>query len=313
MRPYFQGGGRRLSVAEKVYLNGGFVDKDAATISVFDRGFLLGDALFETMRAYHGRVFRCEYHIERLRSGGRTLGLPVPETTNLRHAIHETIRVNGLSDAVVRLTISRGPGPLGIVPSSERPGERPSESPPSPTVVIMAEPLNPWPADYYERGAGAIIVSDRRNQMSPLTAVKTTNFAANVLASLQARNEKAVEAIFLNTRGNVAEGATSNVFVVSGGYVISPFEEDGLLPGVTRQVVFELCEKLFIPAVRKNLAAPELWKADECFLTGTTKEIMPIVRVDEHRVGSGKPGPVTLKLLEAYRALVQQELERGGP
>ena len=286
-------------MSEKVFLNGKIVDREDAKISVFDRGFLLGDGLFETMRAYRGKVFRVKDHLARLERGAKRMGIPLPALSQLESAIDQTIRANEKPEAVVRLTVSRGAGRLGIVPSKEYSLQT--------TIAIIVEELPAWSPEMYEQGVSVVVTADRRNQLSALTAVKTTNFAPNVLASMEARRAHAVEAVFLNTRGNVAEGATSNVFIVSGGYVVSPFEEDGLLSGVTRQVVIELCEELQLPFVRKNLTAPELWKAEECFLTGTTKEIMPVVRVDEHRVASGKPGPVTLKLLAAYRERVRVE------
>lgn len=284
-------------MADHVYLNGKIIPKAEATVSVFDRGFLLGDGIFETMRAYNGRIFQLDAHLNRLAKSAAVMEIPLPSLRDLERAIGDTLQANNLKEAAVRLTITRGAGPLGLVPPAD----------PAPTVLVIAEALKVLSSAAYEKGVAVSLAPDRHPYQTRVTQIKTTSFAGNVLGTLHRRREKTEEVIFLNERGAVVEGAISNIFIVSGGYVITPFEEDGLLPGVTRDIVLQLCEKLFIPSARKSIVASELWGAQECFLTGSTKEILPVTRVEAHRVGNGIVGPVTKRLMEGYREVVQKE------
>lgn len=285
----------------KIYINGEFFPREKATVSVFDHGYLYGDGIYETLRAYDGYVFKLDEHIDRLfRSAGMTmLDLPM-DANGIADAIKSTVARNGLADGYIRITISRGPGELGLDPALC----------PEPTVVIMAKELKPYPAEMYEKGIKVSVVRTRRNNPDALNpAIKSTNFLNNIFAKVEAKRAGAYEGIMLNHEGYVAEGTISNMFMVEDGALVTPPAQAGILVGVTRDLVISLARTLDM-AVREELFGPErLRTADEVFITNTTMEVMPVTDVDGAKVGGGMPGNTAKRLRVAYREEVDRCLK----
>ncbi|MDI6857022.1 MAG: aminotransferase class IV [Dehalococcoidia bacterium] len=265
-----------------------------AVVWAFDRGLLHGYGLFETMRSYGGRVFRLEQHYRRLTEGASTIRLELPlSLEELRSAIDALLERNVLPDARIRLTVTAGPVPEA--------GEA------RPTIMLFATPLTDYPPELYERGMSAVTSAIRRNEMSPLSGVKSLNYLDNLLAREEALRRGADHAILLNTRGLVAEGSSSNVFVVDGETLLTPDLASGALPGITRAVVIEIAPQAGL-AVRETRMAPEtLSGAEEAFLTGSVMGVMPLTRLDGAPIGSGRPGPKTALLRRLYSDLVERE------
>ena len=286
-------------MSELVHLNGSLVPRSDARIAALDYGFLYGYGLFETMRAYGGRVFRLDRHLDRLGRSAERLGIAV-ETPALENAVVETIRANGLSDARLRLTVSAGEG--GTVPDPGTCEE--------PTVLVVAGHYQPLPDGVYQRGFRAVVSSIRRNSQSPLTGMKSLNFLESMLARREARVAGADEALLLNERGLLAEASMSNVFLVSDGALRTPGLSCGVLPGITREVVLELAKKNGIDTAECELTLDELRQAEEAFLTNSVMEVMPLTGVHGKPVGSGNPGPVTERVMAGYREMVRGELGR---
>jgi len=283
---------------ELVYLNGKLLLSSQAWLSPFDHGFLYGYGLFETMRAYSGKVFRLSRHIDRLKSSAAFMGL----TEKLAHydlarAVTDTIQANHLTDARIRLTVSAGPG--DVVPAPDRCSE--------PTVFIIARPYTPLSAKVYERGFQACLSSFRRDSSSPLSRLKSCNYLLSVLARREAKLAGADEALLLNEKGELTEGSTSNLFIVSGGVVLTPPLESGILPGIARETTLEIASSLMMKVEERRLVPGQLCRADEAFLTNSLLEIVPLTIVDDKPVGSGHPGPLTRKLMSAYKDLVRTE------
>jgi branched-chain amino acid aminotransferase len=286
------------SMSTWVHLDGRLVKGEEATVSVFDHGFLYGDGLFETMRAYSGRVFRIDHHMRRLLESCRGLELKVPYALeDLKEAVYETIGANGLRDAYVRLTVTRGRGEARPDPTTCG----------APTVVVVTRSFSAYSAEQYERGYRGCIVSPRQNSMSSLSRMKTTSFLKHILARMEARGAGFDEGILLNTGGFLCEGAVSNLFLVKDRTVRTPAQDCGILPGITRSVVVEIVHEEGIPLIEGELPAHELTQADECFLTNSLMEVMPLVEVDGKRIGGGKPGPVTRRISARYREKVEEE------
>ncbi len=276
-----------------VYLNGHFISKEHALVSVFDHGFLYGDGIYETMRAYDGKLFLLKNHLARLKHSANAISLKLPlSLEKIGDAMNKTLRVNKLRQAYVRLHISRGPGELGLDPALCG----------APTMVIIAKPFQDYPTAYYKSGLRIAIVKTRRNHPLALDpAIKGTNFLNNILAKIECVKAGAYEGIMLNWQGYVAEGTISNVFMVKKRILYTPHRETGILEGVTRDLVLRLARRKKI-AVRETLLLPkDLRTADECFITNTTMEIMPVTTIDKRVVGNGMPGPVTVALHQAYR------------
>lgn len=277
-----------------VWMNNRLVPAAKATLSTSDRGVLYGDGVFETLRAYDGRVFALERHLERLAAGAAALRLPLPiSLEEIGAAVYETLTANELDNASVRVTLTRGPGAGIALPEA-----------PTPTLFIAARGLK---ADLSGRPCTARLVSFRRNEHSPLVRLKSLNYLECLLAREEARAAGADEGLFRNTRGDLAEGAASNLFLVRGGVLMTPDEASGILPGITRQVVLELAQRLGIPLRVSPVSLLAMRAAHEAFLTNTLIEIAPLVAVDGRPVGSGQPGPVTGQLAAAYRELVAGE------
>jgi len=281
---------------EIVYLNGRLMPRNKARISALDYGFLYGYALFETMRAYGGRVFRLDRHLNRLAQSAKVLGISI-EILELKGAVMDTIQANKLSEARIRLTISIGEGEMTPDLSTCK----------IPTVIILAENYKPYPEKVCRKGFRAIVLTIRRNSQSPLSRLKSTSYLESILARQEAREAGVDEALCLNEKGFLAEGSMSNIFLVADGRLKTPGYDSGILPGITRQTVLELATKLGIDILECNIRLDELFQAQEAFFTGSLIEVMPLTEIEGKPIGSGKPGSVTKRLIEAYRRLVLYE------
>lgn len=283
----------------KIYIDGKFIDKEHATVSVFDHGLLYGDGVFEGIRSYGSLVFKLDEHVERLYESAHTLKLEIPLTKKeMAKAVVETLKVNGLRDAYVRLVVTRGKGDLGLDPRKCA----------KPTIFIIADKIALYPKAYYEHGLSIMTVPTVRNHPEALNPqIKSLNYLNNILAKIEATNAGVDEAILLNAQGYVAECTGENIFYVKGNEVVTPPPYVGILKGITRAVVMTLAEKLGY-AVREDIfTRHDLYIADEVFLTGTAAEIVPVVKIDNRKIGEGKPGPVTAKLTREFRKLTPKE------
>lgn len=283
----------------KIWLDGDIVDEADAKISVFDHGVLYGDGIFEGIRFYEGRVFRLEEHIERLFMSAKVLLLKMPWTLEeVCQATLEAIRANDLKDGYVRLVVTRGVGDLGLNPYLC----------PKPSMFIIASTITLYPAELYDNGLEVVTCATRRPTPGSLSPqVKSLNYLNNVMAKIEALKTGAKEALMLNEQGYVAECTGDNVFIVKKGEVITPPVSDGSLDGITRQVIFELCEEMGIAIREATMGRYDVFTADEAFLTGTAAETIPMVMLDDREIGDGKPGPISMKLIEAYRKKVRSE------
>jgi branched-chain amino acid aminotransferase len=279
----------------KIYLDGKLVPKEQAVISVFDHGFLYGDGVFEGIRVYDGNVFRLREHIDRLYESARTIALEIPLTAaEMIQATVDTVAANEKKDAYIRLVISRGPGDLGIDPAKCRKA----------TVVIIVDAIALYPQEVYDKGVSLVTSSVRRIPIESLDPrIKSLNYLNNILAKLEAKNAGCPEAVMLNHHGHVAECTADNLFMLKNGHLKTPDLMQGALAGITRGAVLELASKRGIKVSETVLALHDLYNADECFLTGTGAEIVPVVGIDGRRIGNGKPGAKTLQLLADFREL----------
>jgi branched-chain amino acid aminotransferase len=274
-------------------IDGRVVPAAEATIPLLDTGFTFGDAVYETLRTYGGRPFALDRHLRRLRRSAARVGIDLPPNDEVLAArMEDLLRRGGNPESYIRIIVSRGVGDISYHFDRVR----------GPTVVMVVKPYEPLPREAYRDGIRLALVAVRRNAVEALDpAIKSCNLLNNILAVREAQSRDATEALMLNARGEVAEGASSNVFVVKGGEVLTPPLDAGILAGVTREVVFELAAALGIPAREKVLLPHEVLGADEVFVTSSLKEIAPVRAIDDVRIGDGRPGPVTLRLLEAFR------------
>ncbi len=281
----------------KIYIDGKYYDQKKAKISVFDHGLLYGDGIFEGIRAYHGRVFKLKEHIDRLFYSAKAILLTIPMShAEVMRAVVETCRRNRIRDGYVRLVVTRGVGTLGLNPNKCR----------RPSVIVIADKIQLYPPEQYERGLEIITVPTVRNLHSALNpAIKSLNYLNNILAKIEANNGGCEEAIMLNAEGFVAECTGDNIFIVKGAQLLTPPLTAGALYGITRGVVMELAAGLGMSVAEPNLTRYDLFNADECFLTGTGAELIPVVKIDGRTIGSGKPGPATKNLVKKYHALTQ--------
>lgn len=283
----------------KIWLNGELVPEEQATVSVFDHGLLYGDGVFEGIRAYGGRVFRLDRHIERLERSARAILLDIPLTHDeMCRATVETCRANELVDGYVRLVVTRGVGDLGLDP---RKCSRP-------TVFIIAAGIQLYPEELYETGLTLITCSTRRNSANCLDpGVKSLNYLNNILARIECNHAGVAEGIMLTSEGMVSECTADNIFYVDGGVLNTPPTEAGILNGITRQTVLEIAGDLGIERRERMFPITDIYAAEEAFLSGTAAELVPVVDVDGRTIGDGKPGPVTRRLLEGFRLLTKAE------
>ncbi len=284
-----------------IFLNDRFVERREATVSVFDHGFLYGDGVYETLRAYSGRIFMLSRHLARLQRSGHLIGLdlPIPEK-DWPALLNEAISRNGLTDAYLRITVSRGEGEIGLAPNLCR----------HPTVVIVALPFQSYPPHLFREGVKLIIAHVRRNLAAALSPqIKSLNFLNNILAKQEALQAGAFDALMLNVEGHLTECTTSNLFFVRTGRLCTPSVPCGILDGVTREVVLLLAREQEIPVEEGVYAAEVVKQAEECFLTNTSMEIMPACQIDNLPVGSGRPGPLTTRLQGLFRSNLARFLE----
>ena len=283
----------------KIYVDGTLYAKEDAKVSVFDHGFLYGDGVFEGIRVYDGVVFRLKEHIDRLYQSAKTIALDIPlSSAEMTQAVLDTVAANEQRDAYIRLVVSRGPGDLGIDPANCEKA----------TVVIICSQIKLYPKALYETGAEIVTSSVRRIPIQCLDPrIKSLNYLNNIMAKLDARRAGALEAVMLNHQGRVAECTADNLFFYAGGVLKTPDLMNGALPGITRATVLELGAEMGMPTEEGNYGLHDLYNADEVFLTGTGAEIMPVIAVDGRSVGTGKPGPVTQRLLEGFRKRRSQQ------
>jgi branched-chain amino acid aminotransferase len=281
----------------KIFIDGKYYSERDAKISVFDHGLLYGDGVFEGIRAYHGRVFKLKEHIDRLFYSAKAILLKIPMSrAQLMKATVETCRVNKIRDGYIRLLVTRGIGTLGLSPNRCK----------RPSIIIIADKIQLYPPEFYERGLDLITVPTTRNLHSALNpAIKSLNYLNNILAKIEANNAGVEEAVMLNAEGFVAECTGDNLFIVKDGALFTPPLSAGALYGITRQTVIEMAEEAGLKVSEPNLTRYDLFNADECFLTGTGAELMPVVKIDGRVIGTGKPGPITRRLEEDYHALTK--------
>jgi branched-chain amino acid aminotransferase len=281
----------------KIYIDGHFCDENDAKVSVFDHGLLYGDGIFEGIRAYHGRVFRLKEHIDRLFYSAKAilLNVPMPHAEVMR-AVVETCRQNNLRDGYIRLLVTRGVGTLGLNPNRCK----------NPSLIIIADAIQLYPPEMYDKGMEIVTVPTTRNLHSALNpAIKSLNYLNNILAKIEASNAGCEEAVMLNAEGYVAECTGDNIFIVKAGQLFTPPLSAGALYGITRGVVMDLAREEGVTVAEPNLTRYDLFNADECFLSGTGAELIPIVKIDGRVIGPGRPGPLTRKLVDKYRSLTK--------
>ena len=282
----------------KIYIDGKFYPEANAKVSVFDHGLLYGDGIFEGIRFYNGRVFRLEQHLERLWNSARSICLDIPMTRQeMTEALLETIRQNHLRDGYIRLVVTRGVGNLGLNPEQCK----------NPSVIIIAATIALYHEDFYRKGLSIVTVATRRSNPASLNpAVKSLNYLNNVMARIEANLASADEALMLNDAGNVAECTADNVFIIKHGQIFTPPTTAGALEGITRSVVSDIAGEFDIKVIEADFTRHDIFVADECFLTGTAAEIVPVVKADGRTIGNGKPGPITTRIIARFREMTHQ-------
>lgn len=282
-----------------VYINGAFYPKAEAVVSVFDHGFLYGDGVFEGIRAYNGRVFRLREHLQRLERSARAIMLDLPASLEeIEAATLATLRKNDLHDAYIRLIVSRGVGDLGLDPRKCCNGA---------SLIIIADQIQLYPEAMYRDGLEVITVATRRNIPDALNPqIKSLNYLNNILAKIEVVRAGLQEGIMLNAQGYVSECTGDNIFLVTKGRLITPPPYVGTLEGITRDVVMELAHAAGLTVLETPFTQYEVYAADECFLTGTAAEIIPVVMVDSRKIGIGVPGAVTNDLITRFRTHARQ-------
>jgi len=283
----------------KVYMNGDLVAKEQAAVSVYDHGLLYGDGVFEGIRVYGGKVFLLEEHVTRLYESALAIRLEIPIAPEaMTRAVEETVAANGIEDGYVRLIVTRGSGTLGL--DIRRTSD--------PQVIVIADTISLYPAEYYEQGLELITASTIRNHPSALNPrIKSLNYLNNILAKIEATDQGKIEALMLNHKGEVSECTGDNIFLLKQGVLKTPPPDAGILEGITRNAVIRLAEQEGMTVEQVPLVRHDVYIADECFLTGTAAEVIPVVKVDGRVIGDGVPGPGTRRLLELF-----QQLTRGN-
>ena len=282
-----------------IYVDGEFVPEEKAVTSIFDHGFLYGDGVFEGIRAYHGRVFKLKEHIDRLYESARSILLNIPiSKEEMTEVVLETLRRNGLRDGYIRLVVSRGKGDLGLDPKKC----------PKAAIFCIGASIQLYPAELYEKGLDVVTVATKRNLNEALSPrIKSLNYLNNVLAKIEASLAGTLEAIMLNAEGYVAEATGDNIFIVKNGVLITPPSHVGILEGITRNTVMELGRQQGIPVEEKLFTRHDVYIADECFLTGTAAEVIPVIKVDGRPIGEGVPGTMTWQLIREFRELTKSD------
>ena len=281
----------------KIYINGTLYDKQDAKVSVYDHGLLYGDGVFEGMRSYGGKVFRLEDHISRLYDSAHSIWLQIPMTPEaMADAVNQTVQANAIQDGYVRLVVTRGAGSLGLDPNKTS----------DPQVIIIADTITLYPDEYYQNGLEIVTVSTIRNHPAALNPrIKSLNYLNNILAKIEGLQAGCVEALMLNVRGEVAECTGDNLFLVRDGVVLTPPVDAGILEGITRDAVIGLARESGREVREVTLSKHDVYIADECFLTGTAAEVIPVVKVDNRVIGTGKPGPISRDLKDRFHKLAR--------
>lgn len=282
----------------EVYINGKYFPKEDAKISVYDHGLLYGDGVFEGLRSYSGNVFRLQTHLERLYESARAIMLTIPmELADLADAVKATVARNNITDGYVRLVVTRGAGSLGIDPAKTA----------DPQIIIIADHIELYPKELYENGLEIVTASTIRNHPAALNPrIKSLNYLNNILAKLEGRRAGCLEALMLNHRGEVSECTADNIFTIKRGELYTPPIDAGILEGVTRNAIIELAEQAGIAVHQVTMTRHDVYIADECFLTGSGAEVIPVVKVDSRPIGTGVVGPLTRQLSQAFHRLVRQ-------
>ncbi|MBD3379431.1 MAG: branched-chain-amino-acid transaminase [Candidatus Omnitrophica bacterium] len=286
-------------MGKMIFLNGSFVERADAKVSVFDHGLLYGDGVFEGIRSYNRKIFRLDEHIERLYESAEAIRLEIPiGKEKFKKDIIETLKVNDLDNAYIRAVVTRGVGDLGLDPRKCS----------DPTIFIIADSIKLYPQEFYEKGLPIIIAKTRRNH--PITLdprIKSLNYLNNILARIDAIDGGTEEALMLSLDGHVVECTGDNILIVTGGKIVTPPAHIGALEGVTLDAVIRLAHKRGMETEYKEIYPEDIYAADECFLTGTAAEIIPVIKVDEKVIGEGKPGKVTKLLLSDFRQLTAED------
>jgi branched-chain amino acid aminotransferase len=285
-------------MSRQVYISGEFVPQEEAKISVFDHGLLYGDGVFEGLRSYRGKVFRLKEHVVRLYESAKAIWLEIPmPQDSMCDAVNEAVRINKIEDGYIRLVVTRGAGTLGLDPNRCS----------NPQVIIIADAISLYPKELYEKGLEIVTVSVQRTHPAALNPrIKSLNYLNNILAKIEGLQAGCIEALMLNHKGEIAECTGDNVFLVRGGVLYTPPLDAGILAGVTRNAVIELAGDAGIEVSESSLTKHDVYIADECFLTGTAAEVVPVVKVDSRTIGSGKPGPMTRDLEKRFHALTRE-------
>jgi branched-chain amino acid aminotransferase len=280
----------------KVYINGKLVDKADAKISVYDHGLLYGDGVFEGIRVYDGKIFRLKEHVDRLYESARAIKLEIPMSREqMVQAIQSTVEANQKRNGSIRPLVTRGAGTLGLDPRKCT----------DPQIIIIVDDIVMYPPEIYENGLELATVSTIRNHPNALNPrIKSLNYLNNIMAKIEGQLAGCLEALMLNHKGEVAECSGDNIFVIKQGILKTPPIDAGILEGITRNAVLELARKAKIPLHEIALTRHDIYVADECFVTGTAAEVVPVVKVDARPIGNGKPGPITRQLRQAFQALV---------
>ena len=283
----------------KVFINGKLVDQEEARISVFDHGLLYGDGIFEGIRIYNKCVFKLEAHLERLEYSAKAILLELPwSRQDIAKAVCDTCRANNITNGYVRLVVTRGRGTLGLNPYKCS----------NPQLIVIPDKIQLYPEEIYSQGMKIITVPTQRigsGSMPP--AIKSLNYLNNVLAKIEAVNAGFMEAIMMNDMGFVAECTAENIFIVQKGVIYTPPTSAGALEGITRKVVVDMAEAGGLPIEERNLTRYDMWVAQECFLTGTAAEVVPVTEIDGRKIGEGAPGPVTIGFMENYQKIVTSD------
>jgi branched-chain amino acid aminotransferase len=280
----------------QIYINGHFFDKEHAKTSVYDHGLLYGDGVFEGMRSYSGKVFRMQQHIDRLYESAGAICLAIPISKEQMIAdVNATLKTNSLSDAYIRLVVTRGAGSLGLDPTRTS----------NPQVIIIADSITMYPKEFYEDGLKIITASTIRSHPAALSPrIKSLNYLNNIMAKIEGMQAGCIEALMLNHKGEVAECTGDNIFIVKHGTILTPPKDAGILDGITRGAILDLAKQLGIEALEQTMTRHDLFVADECFLTGSAAEVIPVVTIDGRSIGNGKVGAVTRKMSQAFHQLV---------
>ncbi|MEM6978377.1 MAG: branched-chain-amino-acid transaminase [Planctomycetota bacterium] len=283
-------------MSQSIYINGEYFSRDDAKISVYDHGLLYGDGVFEGMRIYGGKVFALEDHLTRLYESARAIALDIPMPHDaMRDATNGTVAKNKLADGYIRLIVTRGGNQLGLNPFVCE----------NPQVIIIADTISLYPEKFYAEGLDLVTASTIRNHPAALSPrIKSLNYLNNIMAKIEAMRAGCIEAVMLNVSGEVAECTVDNIFIVRRDRLITPPIDAGILEGITRNAVLDLARKEGLDVAEETMTRHDIFVADECFLTGSAAEIIPAVKLDGRSIGDGKPGPITQRLIAAFRKLV---------